>query len=114
MSDIEKRDLEAHVVLCAERYKNLENKLDNLEQRTSHIEQNVMEIKEKLFASTKDVRDVELARAKDSNDQSKVFLKYALVVIGVLISLLVGVVAYDFQRIDNALDKATNQSSQQK
>ena len=113
MSDIEKRDLEAHVVLCAERYKNLEDKLDNLEERTSHIERTVVEIKEKIFASTRDVRDQELSRAHDATDQTKTFLRYSLIVIGVLVSLIIGMVAYDFQRIDNALEKATSSQTEQ-
>ena len=32
-TDIEKKSLEAHVELCAERYKFLEEKLDSLEQK---------------------------------------------------------------------------------
>jgi hypothetical protein len=39
-TDIEKKSLEAHVELCAERYRYLEEKLDSLENRS--IENNKM------------------------------------------------------------------------
>ena len=35
---IEKQNLEAHVELCAERYKNLEDKLDNLDSKVSDLD----------------------------------------------------------------------------
>ena len=37
-TEIEKKNLEAHVELCAERYKNLDNKLDTVEKRVSDVE----------------------------------------------------------------------------
>lgn len=37
-TDIEKKNLEAHVELCAERYKNLDNKLDTVERRVTNVE----------------------------------------------------------------------------
>jgi len=37
-TDIEKKNLEAHVELCAERYKSLDDKLDTVEQRVSDVE----------------------------------------------------------------------------
>lgn len=36
-TDIEKKSLEAHVELCAERYKLLELKLDSLERKISNV-----------------------------------------------------------------------------
>ena len=42
---IEKKSLEAHVELCAERYDALEDKLDNLDRRIDKIGTNVEEIK---------------------------------------------------------------------
>ena len=44
-SEIEKKSLEAHVELCAERYDNLENKLSNLSDRMDTLEGHVIEIK---------------------------------------------------------------------
>jgi hypothetical protein len=37
-TEIEKKNLEAHVELCAERYRNLDNKLDTVEKRVSDVE----------------------------------------------------------------------------
>ncbi len=42
---IEKQNLEAHVELCAERYKNLEDKLDNLDSKVSDLDMVINEIK---------------------------------------------------------------------
>ena len=44
-SEIEKKSLEAHVELCAERYTNLETKLTNLSERMDTLEGHVVEIK---------------------------------------------------------------------
>ena len=48
LQDIEKKSLEAHVELCAERYKNLDDKLCNLETRMDKVEQYLVDIKESL------------------------------------------------------------------
>jgi flagellar capping protein FliD len=37
-TDIEKKNLEAHVELCAERYKSLDGKLDSVERRVTDVE----------------------------------------------------------------------------
>jgi len=41
MSDLERQNLEAHVDLCAERYKRLEEKFDNLELRLGSLKKDV-------------------------------------------------------------------------
>ena len=51
-TDIEKKNLEAHVELCAERYAALENKLDNLDERMTVIERHVIEIKDSITNKT--------------------------------------------------------------
>jgi hypothetical protein len=43
-TEIEKKNLEAHVELCAERYKSLDAKLDTVERRVSDVERK-LEIK---------------------------------------------------------------------
>ena len=53
-TDIEKKSLEAHVELCAERYSKLENKLENLENRIDKIESHLVDIKDSLVGSQKD------------------------------------------------------------
>jgi predicted nucleic acid-binding Zn-ribbon protein len=51
-TDIEKKNLEAHVELCAERYAALETKLDNLDQRMTVIELHISEIKDSITNKT--------------------------------------------------------------
>ena len=46
--EIEKKSLEAHVEICAERYSNLETKLSNLEVRMDKIEGHIVDIKDSL------------------------------------------------------------------
>lgn len=50
-TDIEKKSLEAHVELCAERYKNLDDRLQSLDTRMSRIEHLIVEIKESIAAT---------------------------------------------------------------
>jgi|TARA_R110000868_G_scaffold247090_1_gene503574 hypothetical protein len=47
-TEIEKKSLEAHVELCAERYANLDNKLSNLETRMDKLEGHIVDIKDSL------------------------------------------------------------------
>lgn len=54
-SEIEKKSLEAHVELCAERYENLENKLTNLSDRMDTLEGHVIEIKNSVGKNNADV-----------------------------------------------------------
>jgi predicted nucleic acid-binding Zn-ribbon protein len=51
-TDIEKKNLEAHVELCAERYKNLETKLSSLDSRMTIIERHIVEIKDSITNKT--------------------------------------------------------------
>lgn len=52
MAASERTSLEAHVDLCAERYKALEDKLDKLEQRMTNMEENIIVIRTKLSESS--------------------------------------------------------------
>ena len=47
-TEIEKKSLEAHVELCAERYSNLETKLNNLDSRMDKLEGHIVDIKDAL------------------------------------------------------------------
>lgn len=44
-TEIEKKSLEAHVELCAERYRSLDERLDNLGEKISRVESVTAEIK---------------------------------------------------------------------
>jgi predicted nucleic acid-binding Zn-ribbon protein len=51
-TNIEKKNLEAHVELCAERYTALENKLNNLDNRMTKLEQHIVDIKDSIANKT--------------------------------------------------------------
>ena len=58
-TEIEKTNLEAHAELCAERYINLQDKLENLDSRMCTIENNISEIKQ-LISGLRDQRNNQL------------------------------------------------------
>jgi len=45
-TDIEKKSLEAHVELCAERYNALENRLDHVDSKISNLSDMIREVHE--------------------------------------------------------------------
>ena len=47
-TDIEKKSLEAHVELCAERYNAVEGKLSTLDDKITHLCAEVMDVKNSL------------------------------------------------------------------
>jgi phage shock protein A len=51
-TEIEKKSLEAHVELCAERYKLLELKLDSLETKISNVADNMAALRVMMEKST--------------------------------------------------------------
>ena len=51
MAESERTSLEAHVDLCAERYRALEEKLDKLEQRMHTMEEHIIIIRTKISES---------------------------------------------------------------
>lgn len=51
-TDIEKENLEAHVELCAERYEQLNQKLDHLDKRLTTVEDHLVAIRESITTKT--------------------------------------------------------------
>jgi hypothetical protein len=49
-TDIEKKSLEAHVELCAERYKFLETKLESVEDKLTTVVNSVADVKDTVQA----------------------------------------------------------------
>lgn len=47
-SDIEKKSLEAHVELCAERYSTLELKLETLEEKLAGVSVMIREVRDRI------------------------------------------------------------------
>jgi len=56
-TDIEKKSLEAHVELCAERYKFLETKLETLESKMSKLTLSIDELKGMISSITQKRND---------------------------------------------------------
>ena len=78
-SDIEKENLEAHVELCAERYKQLNMKLDTMNSKVSSMEGMISEIKSSL------------SDANDKHNRQLITIGTSIIVvlIGAIVSLLV-------------------------
>ena len=56
-TDIEKKSLEAHVELCAERYKLLEHKLDDLETEISEVKDTALKTHQLVTSLTEKGND---------------------------------------------------------
>ena len=79
-TDNEKENLEAHVELCAERYRQLETKLDGLEKRMDKLEGHVVFIREHL--------------AESGNSQNKQLITIGTTIIGVLMTAVIGLIVH--------------------
>jgi prefoldin subunit 5 len=73
-TNIEKKSLEAHVELCAERYSALESRLDNVDSKISQLEKIICE-----------VRDMVQSMAEKRNDQ---LINWGMGIIGTLIAAI--------------------------
>lgn len=77
-SNIEKKSLEAHVELCAERYTTLQAKLDSLGSKVAALESHVLFIREAL--------------AKSPASSQKTLITIGTSIIAVLIAGLISVI----------------------
>jgi prephenate dehydratase len=73
-TDIEKKSLEAHVELCAERYRYLENKLETVESTVRNVDSTVV-----------DIRNMMDGIVNKRNDQ---LIKWGTAIIGVLVGTI--------------------------
>lgn len=73
-TNIEKKSLEAHVELCAERYGALESRLDNVDSKISQLEKIICE-----------VRDMVQSMAEKRNDQ---LINWGIGTIGTLVAVV--------------------------
>lgn len=78
--DIEKKSLEAHVEICAERYSNLETKFNNLETRMDSLESHILEIKDSI--------------GQVSDAGSSRIIAIGTTIFGVLLTAVLGVVVH--------------------
>jgi prefoldin subunit 5 len=70
-TEIEKKSLEAHVELCAERYNSLDQRLDNLGSQIAKVEE-----------CTDDIKDMLAAHVQKNNDR---LIAWGVGIIGMLI-----------------------------
>lgn len=85
-TDIEKKSLEAHVELCAERYEKLETKLNNLESRMDKLEGYLIEIKNSLISNK--------AESSDSSGPYKTIIAIGTTMFGALIGAIVTLIVH--------------------
>lgn len=79
-TDIEKKSLEAHVELCAERYSNLEFKLENLDKRMDTLEGHIVDIKDSL--------------GQVGGEGNKTIITIGISVFGVILTALIGLIVH--------------------
>lgn len=79
-TDIEKKSLEAHVELCAERYKNLNDRLCSLDERMGKIETLIAEVK--------------TAVATAPNEGNKTMIVIGTTIVGALIGAIATLVVH--------------------
>jgi prefoldin subunit 5 len=79
-TDIEKKSLEAHVELCAERYNALEEKLETLEDKISSV-----------AAMVKDVKEAVSKMAEKQNDR---LIGWGVGIIGTLLAATVYLITH--------------------
>lgn len=79
-TEIEKKSLEAHVELCAERYRSLDDRLDTVNAKISSLESIVRE-----------VHDMIQNMAEKRNDQ---LMKWGVGIIGALVGVVGWLIAH--------------------
>jgi hypothetical protein len=79
-TDIEKKSLEAHVELCAERYSNLEFKLENLDKRMDSLEGHIVDIKDSL--------------SRVGGEGNKTIITIGVSVFGIVLTALLGLIVH--------------------
>lgn len=79
-TEIEKKSLEAHVELCAERYSALETKLNHLDGRMDKLEEHIVDIKDSL--------------GKSSGESNKTIIAIGTTIIGAMIGGLITLIVH--------------------
>jgi chromosome segregation ATPase len=81
-TEIEKKNLEAHVEICAERYKNLETKFENMEQRMDTLDERMDKFEGYLV-------DIKNSLTTTERNRSNQLIRYGITIIGVLTAAVV-------------------------
>lgn len=85
-TEIEKKSLEAHVEICAERYKNLETKLENLEGRMDGLDERMDKFENHLV----DIKNAVTSKNEKQTDRTFAIL---MSVFGIVLTALLGIFA---------------------
>ena len=85
-TEIEKKSLEAHVEICAERYKNLETKLENLEGRMDGLDDRM----DKFETHLVDIKNAVINKNEKQTDRTFAIL---MGVFGIVLTALLGIFA---------------------
>ena len=85
-TDIEKKNLEAHVEICAVRYANLETKLQNLEDRMDNLDTRMDKFEEHLV-------DIKNAITTTDVKHSDKTVSILMSVFGIVLAALIGIFA---------------------
>jgi hypothetical protein len=88
-TDIEKKSLEAHVELCAERYNSLETKLNNLETRMDKFETYLLEIRNSVISANSPK-----SSSEDVSGPYKMMLTIGTTIGGALIGALITLIVH--------------------
>jgi prefoldin subunit 5 len=86
-TDIEKKSLEAHVELCAERYKNLENKLQTLDVRMGKLETLIVDIKQAIAETNSEVK-------ASPNESNKTLITIGTAIVAALLGGIVTLIVH--------------------
>lgn len=84
-TEIEKKSLEAHVELCAERYKNLEQKLDSVENRVTDVERKLEAKIDAVEAVLDEIKDMIVKMQHHRNNQ---LISWGVAIIATLLSAI--------------------------
>jgi len=84
-TEIEKKSLEAHVELCAERYKNLDNKLDTVEKRVGDVERKMESKMNTMETVLDEIKDMIVKMQHHRNNQ---LISWGIGIIVTLVSVV--------------------------
>jgi len=94
-TDIEKKSLEAHVELCAERYKNLDDKLDSVSNRVSTVEQ---KLDSKMNAVEQVLDEIKVMIVNMQHNRNKQLINWGIGIIGTLVGTIAFLVWYQISQ----------------
>lgn len=90
--DIEKNSLDAHVTLCSERYRRLEDKFDSLDTRIEKLSSELVTMKEKQQEGMKELKEL-IQQSSDTR------FKAVVASAGTIVAALISALAYVLTKV---------------